>query len=410
MQSLSGLVIVVLCGVTTAGALDTCDRITHYGYPCERHNLTTKDGYVLAIFRIPYSQHGDSYDNATSKPPVLLMHCLECSSDIWIISGPDNGLPFILADAGYDVWLGNARGNVYSQKHIKLQRSSTEFWEFSLDEIGIIDVPAKIDYVLAITNSQSLHYVGYSQGSTTLMMALASKPEYNEKLRSTHLLAPVVFLCYVGGPVAILGSPIVGSINPLTQLLGTVPLHELEALSRSVAPGLCQRAEFAELCLAFLNIVCGWGSPHLNRTLIPELLSTAPAGGSFRQVIHYAQMVMSCKFRPYDFGLPGNMQKYGKSQPPSYNLANVHPKTPIEMYFGENDYFVPLRDAYRLSKILGNRASWNHVKFPKYNHFDYTLASNVRWCINDCVVDRMQKYEGRSFHGDLCKCFKNKPF
>lgn len=57
---------------------------------------------------------------------------------------------FILADAGYDVWMGNFRGNTYSRGHIspKRQPKQTEFWEFSFDEMGAIDLPTMINYVL----------------------------------------------------------------------------------------------------------------------------------------------------------------------------------------------------------------------------------------------------------------------
>ena len=51
---------------------------------------------------------------------------------------------------GFDVWLGNNRGNSFSRKHKKLDPdTNTKFWEFSFVELGDFDTPAMIDYVLA---------------------------------------------------------------------------------------------------------------------------------------------------------------------------------------------------------------------------------------------------------------------
>jgi len=63
---------------------------------------------------------------------------------------------FLLADEGYDVWLGNARGNSWSRQHVNLTTEDNAFWDFSFHEIGTRDLPAIIDYVLEQTGVSSV--------------------------------------------------------------------------------------------------------------------------------------------------------------------------------------------------------------------------------------------------------------
>lgn len=39
-------------------------------------------------------------------------------------------LGYQLADRGFDVWLGNARGNTYSRSHKNLSSDNEQFWNF----------------------------------------------------------------------------------------------------------------------------------------------------------------------------------------------------------------------------------------------------------------------------------------
>ena len=98
------------------------------GYPVENHFVTTQDGFILNMQRIP---HGWNKTRSPSpKPVVFLQHGLTMDSTNWILNGRSESLAYILADRGFDVWLGNIRGNRYSQKHIKLDPSDEEFWDW----------------------------------------------------------------------------------------------------------------------------------------------------------------------------------------------------------------------------------------------------------------------------------------
>ena len=89
---------------------------------------TTQDGFILQLHRIPQGQKATKSKSA--KPVVFLQHGLTMDSTNWILNGPSDSLGYILADRGFDVWLGNIRGNMYSQRHIKLDPSKDEFWDW----------------------------------------------------------------------------------------------------------------------------------------------------------------------------------------------------------------------------------------------------------------------------------------
>ena len=145
----------------------------------------TEDGYILALHRIP---HGKGADPAVQRPVIFVQHGLLCSSADWVVSDPAKGLGYILADAGYDVWLGNYRGNTYSRNHTVLDPEHTRsgFWDFTWDEMAKFDLPTMIEYVLETTGEQELFYAGHSMGTTGFMAMHHYRPDIGEKCEAGH--------------------------------------------------------------------------------------------------------------------------------------------------------------------------------------------------------------------------------
>ena len=101
--------------------------LRYWGYPAEAHAVHTEDGYILTIHHIAHGRNETL--SATPKPVVFLQHCLLCSSSNWLSNLPNESLGYILADAGFDVWLGNVRGNTYGLRHEKLKPNQSKFWD-----------------------------------------------------------------------------------------------------------------------------------------------------------------------------------------------------------------------------------------------------------------------------------------
>ncbi|KAH9638484.1 hypothetical protein HF086_016809 [Spodoptera exigua] len=166
------------------------------GYPVEKHRVYTQDGYILQMHRIPAGRRivrRIDEPSAKGKKVIMIVHGLSGSSGDFVIMGPEKSLAYILADAGYDVWLANLRGTDYSS-HVNLTKSEQKFWEFSFHEHGKYDLPAMIDHVLNVTGVEKIIYLGHSMGTTSFFTMMSMKPEYNDKLSFCVAMGAAIYL------------------------------------------------------------------------------------------------------------------------------------------------------------------------------------------------------------------------
>lgn len=101
---------------------------------------------------------------------MYLQHGLVDSSDTWVVNDEELAPGFYLANLGYDVWVGNSRGNRYSHPH--LSPKVKEFWNFTFDDMARHDLPAAFLYINQLT-ARKIHYIGHSQGTMIMFIALA---------------------------------------------------------------------------------------------------------------------------------------------------------------------------------------------------------------------------------------------
>ncbi|GMR45358.1 hypothetical protein PMAYCL1PPCAC_15553, partial [Pristionchus mayeri] len=174
------------------------ELIDYWGYPSEVHEVQTEDGYILTLFRIPHGRFSEEITGC-NRPVVLMAAGVAGGASQFFLNPPESSPAFILADAGFDVFLLNYRGTFYGKKHVSLDPTDTEFWKFSLDELAKYDAPAFVDRSIELSHQPSLYWVGHSQGTAVGFMMLAENTTYNNKVKALFQLGPAGTSGYAKG-------------------------------------------------------------------------------------------------------------------------------------------------------------------------------------------------------------------
>lgn len=340
--------------------------VKKYGYPIEEHLVTTEDGYILTLHRIK--------GNGST---LFLMHGLLGSSDDFVLAGPESSLAYFLANKGFDLWLGNARGNKHSRRHVSMTPSEGIFWDFSWHEIGYYDLPAMIDYTLDYTGEKTVKYIGHSQGTTAFFVMASERPEYNEKISLMIAMSPVAWMTHVKSPLAHFMAPSGPAIHAVSKAIGIYEFLPEDNFIKTLKTNICGVGAFADvICGNILFTLAGFDYAQLNVTNLPVIFGHIPSGSSVKQFAHYGQLVMSGDFRYYDNGPVRNIRKYGSEVPPSYRVDRI--TVPVCLFYSESDWLAQPEDVHTLYNKLPNVLDVYKVPYSKFNHIDFIWAKDIK--------------------------------
>ncbi|KAL6063427.1 Lipase [Balamuthia mandrillaris] len=339
---------------------DVCGIIMDKGYACERRQVVTEDGYILTVHRIP------STSNDKKVPPkvALLQHGLLDSAATWVINMANNSLPYLMANEGYDVWLANSRGNIYSLKHKTLSTDSVEFWDFNFDQMALYDLPAIITSALNVTGAKQLTYIGHSQGSMIGFALFSSNQVIASKIKAFVGLAPVAFVNNIDSPLLDVLVSIPETVDYF--LFGKKDFMLGQDGFAKVMPVLCQY--IPSLCTNVLCLLAGCENNYnFNNSRMAVLLSHFPAGTSVQDLMHFRQAVLNNKFQMYDYGFVGNVKRYNQPNPPTYDLTKFSP--PSFIFSGLKDTLADPKDVQHTLQLIPRPvisqvyADWGHADF-----------------------------------------------
>ncbi|KAG6866209.1 hypothetical protein C0991_007234 [Blastosporella zonata] len=370
-------------------ARDFLDLCNIYGYVPEEHVVLTKDGYLLGLHRLP-APRGEvraGPSTSTGKPVVYLHHGLLMNSEVWVcLTDAQRALPFVLAEQGYDVWLGNNRGNKYSKKSIHHDPNSTKFWDFSIDDFAWHDIPDSIEYILDITKSAKLSYIGFSQGTAQAFAALSIHPQLNEKINVFIALAPAL------SPAGLAANIVDGLMKASPTLLFLFFGRKAILSSATMWQSIVYPPLFAKVIDHSLVFLFNWRSLNITHWQKIAAYAHLYSFASVKSVVHWFQIMRNGAFQMYDddtpsvFHVRSAVSAYRPARFPTRNIS-----APVVLMYGDSDSLVDI-DVMRTELPSHTVVQCLHG----YEHLDILWGKDVHKDVIPHVLEHLKQYQERS--------------
>ncbi|KAF9898328.1 cholesterol esterase [Lobosporangium transversale] len=377
-------------------AANVQEMLRFWNYPVQEHLVRTQDNYLLGIHRITHGReqisakgvvpdppedivkflkkHGvplaaetkeahlerskrsrrDQEENLEAdldthprrkskkndyiKPVVLLYHGFMMCSEVWLCNlDEERNLAFVLAEAGYDVWLGNARGNKYSLKHMFLKPHENKFWEFGMDELAMFDMPDTVDYILARTGAPSLVYIGFSQGTAQAFASLSINPSLNDKISLFIALAPAT--TPPGLDNGLVNSIVKAAPNVIYLLFG----RKTPLTAALFWQNLLHPTAYAVVIDWAVKFLFGWNCTSMSRVQKAVSYQHLYSFTSVRILVHWFQIIRTQVFQMYDDVLPRVPYLSSTRSHCPHPFPTNQITTPIAIFYGGSDTLVDVK-------------------------------------------------------------------
>lgn len=115
--------------------------------------------------------------------------------------------------------------------------------------------------------------------------------------------------------------------------------------------------------------------PPLTKRMARNIVESSPNSVSVKQLVHFAQLIESGRFRQFDYKEPANQRIYGQAMPPEYQLqARIN--VSLLVFYGTADTVTSALGVQRLIDECEPFVASVHPAIGA-NHFDFVLSNDA---------------------------------
>lgn len=380
------------------------------GYPFQSIMVTTSDGYLLELHRLP---------RPGSDRVMFLQHGIMDSSYSFVANGASEGLAYRAFDKGYDVFMGNFRGTS-SLRHKKETISAREYWDFTLDDHADRDLDAFVQAINRIKrqdlagsgagpkNKESegpasgtkaagtagpaseqsraaggaprpfdLTLVAHSMGAAASLIYMVNKCRLKQPhhLNRMVLMSPAGYHQRIPRMCRLLGGPINYLLASTVYTL-SIPSERARNVSTQLMTDAVSVGALRDMIYSFGEMFLGGDFKSTVHAHVKIATDNVIAGTSSKVFKQFWNCYHKRAFLSFDYGPEGNLRHYGTQTPIDY-MAHYHLiDVPIHFMAGQNDNLIPAKDIMKHYKVL-HRASPSLATtkpFAGRGHLDFTYG------------------------------------
>lgn len=253
--------------------------------------------------------------------------------------------------------------------------------------MAIYDLPAMIDYIILKTNVEKITYFGHSQGTLQVFVGMTLIPDYfNRTLNGIIALGPVTSMANIGSNFLYFTAKT--DLDNILAFLGFKEFLPNMKAFNELNSLLCDKLHL--ICNGLLELIADSNAYYDDQDKMPVFLAHFPSGTSLKDISHFAQFVRNKNFAQFDYGKVKNLEIYGNSIPPEYNLNKIRNK--ICLFVGTDDRLATTKDNRIFKEILSKNG--NLVWYKEYDNMGHlTFFVPKDFSYNNDIMNCVKEFE-----------------